>query len=55
MYDVCIMEWDVVTTLIVISTILGILLTVSELLAYSKCNSNSIMQCCCHECHGEEL
>lgn len=44
------MEWDIVTTLIVISTVLGILLSISELLAWSSCDSNSIWQCCCGQC-----
>lgn len=46
---------DEIEILIVISSILGILLTISELLATSNCHSNSIWECMCQSCHGEEL
>jgi|LakMenEpi03Aug12_release.lakeMendotaPanAssembly.Ray.scaffolds.fasta_scaffold5198470_1 hypothetical protein len=45
---------DPLTILIIISTILGILLTVSELLAASDCAHNSITQWVCGSCKKEE-
>ena len=40
--------------LIIISTVLGILLTLSELLATSSCTHNSITECLCGMCRKEE-
>lgn len=44
MFSYC-MENELLNIFILISTILGIMLTISELLAASTCKSNSIWEC----------
>lgn len=48
------MEDDLLNIFILISTVLGILLTVSELLAASSCKSNSIWEVMCRDEESNE-